>query len=182
MYTIYLCAFIGLIAGLVYAHRDNLSYPPKYRSIGPYFAGAIVGPVIGAIVGAVVALIFVASFVPMRTVTYGPVKLAAMRSADGMNGAFVWGTGSVSNQVSYNFYIRNDDGSLTPGQVPANSVVRIVEEESLKDEGYWTITRTEKDRSSPFAPWSVGLNDSTRILKQEFRVPAGTVVQSFKVQ
>lgn len=117
----------------------------------------------------------------MREVTYGPEKLAAMRSADGMNGAFVWGTGSVSNQVSYNFYIRNPDGSLTPGQVPANNVVRIVEDESLKNEGYWTTTKIEKDRSSLLAPWAIALNDSTRIQKQEFRVPSGTVVQSFRV-
>jgi hypothetical protein len=133
------------------------------------------------VVGFIVAALIGAFLVPIHQVTYGPARLAAMRSADGVEGTFIWGSGSISSNVVYSYYTAESDGSLAPHQMPADDVVRIVEDPNLKGEGFWTTTTSEADYSSPFAPWAIGLGDRYTTLRQEFRVPRGTVISQFKV-
>ncbi len=72
------------------------------------------------------------------------------------------------------------DGSMTPGSVPADSLVRIIEDESLKGTGTWTTTVDEADKKSPLYNWTLFSSDSNKYVRQTFRVPVGTVVQTFR--
>jgi len=138
-----------------------------------------VGVLLGCLFSAIIAQ-GLGEFLPYKNVTYGPSTLAAMRSSDGLSGTFVWGSGSIGQTMRYNFYVRNDDGSLTPCSAEANSAVRIIEDPSLHDVGYWTQVRSERDRSGLFAKFTIGSGEST-IVQQTFQVPKGTVVQDFSL-
>ncbi len=105
-----------------------------------------------------------------------------MRTTDGATGTFVWGTGGISGETSYNFMIVQPDGSITPRSVPADSRVAIIEDESLHGVGYWRTTQRELDPNSPLYNWGTGHRFRENVVRQEFRVPVGTVVQTFKVQ
>ena len=138
----------------------------------------------GGLIGAALAVpcaLHIGSWVPMKDVTVAPARLATMRSADGVNGAFVWGSGSAGQQLVYHFYIRNSDGSLTPGKVVADSNVCIIEDATLGREGFWTTTWRIVDSSSALSRWALSADLRNSVVRQEFRVPVGTVVQSFKV-
>jgi len=152
---------------------------------GPRYIQPIIwGAAAGAFVGFLFAATIMRSYVPRVEVVSSADVLVAMRNGQGLSGTFIWGSGQLGSQVTYNFYRRNEDGSLTPGQVGADSLVRIIEDKNLKDVGYWRTTFSQFVLSSPQASWAidlVGRPDSSIIVKQEFRVPAGTVVQSFGV-
>ncbi|MCC7530509.1 MAG: hypothetical protein IT342_18440 [Candidatus Melainabacteria bacterium] len=171
MYSIYLCAAIGIVIGFGVASRTT----------GAKLGGIVGGGVIGAVVGLIVGL-FVSIATPRHEVTYGPSTMVSMRTTDGVTGTFVFGTGGIRGETTYNFMIKLQDGSVTPRSVPANSLVAIIEDESLAGVGYWRTTYRESDPGSILYKWGIGHSDSDRVVRQEFRVPVGTVVQTFKVQ
>jgi hypothetical protein len=170
MNTIYLLAAVGLVIGFFVADK------PLQKVVG-----IVIGAVIGGAVGAFLALI-VAAATPRAEVVYGPATLVSMRSSDGMSGAFIFGSGSFGSETTYNFMIKKDDGSMTPRSVYANSAVAIIEDPSLTNIGYWTTTMREPNPESFLYNWGLGHKDYQRVVRQEFRVPVGTVVQTFKVQ
>ena len=173
MYTIALLFILGLIFGIVSAKRS----PFSHFVIDSLFSG-LVGGCAGVIISMLLWL-----FVPSHTVNYGPAQLVAIRSADGLNGAFIWGSGSVSSETYYHFYKRNNDGSMTPVSVEANSLVRVAEDPGLIGKGTWITQTCETDLSSPLAKWALVLrSDRSRVISQNFRVPAGTVVHNFNLQ
>lgn len=175
MNSIILGAAIGLVVGLIIASCGK-------RERGKYILAAIIGPFCGAIVGLFAALTVVCYMVPMKDVVYGPGKLVAMRSSDGISGTFVWGSGSIGNRTTYNFLQRMDDGSMVPGSVPADGLVHLIEDPELKNTGFWSTTIREADKNSSLYPWAIATGDRTRTVRQEFRVPVGTVVQQFNIK
>ncbi len=70
---------------------------------------------------------------------------------------------------------------MVPGSVPANGLLLLIEDPTLKNVGYLTITMREADRTAPLYNWAIDTNYLTEIVSQEFRVPVGTVVQSFHI-
>lgn len=168
MYTLIVFLVIGLLFGIIQKKRHNWDLDNICLST---FVSVVLGFVVALLLG---------YCVPDVTVTYGPNTLVAMRSTDSVSGSFVWGSGSVNGQVYYNFLMRNDDGSLTPGQVTADSSVHIVEDPHLSGIGYWSSVYKEPNRSSFIARWALGRNKST-LISNDFRVPEHTVVQSFSV-
>lgn len=132
--------------------------------------------------GLIAGLVIGGCFVPKHDVVYGPGTLVAMRSSDGVTGTFIWGSGSISSQTTYNFLQKMDDGSMVPGSVPADRLVHLIEDPDLKNVGYWRTTKREADPASPFYQWSIGAHDGDRVIRQEFRVPVGTVVQQFSIK
>ncbi|MBX9568603.1 MAG: hypothetical protein K2X77_06885 [Candidatus Obscuribacterales bacterium] len=135
--------------------------------------GALVGLMIGLAVGSIIG--FAIEKVEDRRES---ITLVAMRGAEGHSGTFILGSGSIRNGHFYRFYVRNDDGSLTPGGLEADRLVRVIEDASLKDRGYWTTIVRVRNPNSVLFDWSVG---DVEIVAQEFRVPAGTVRQSFQL-
>ncbi|MFA7339864.1 MAG: hypothetical protein WC028_23980 [Candidatus Obscuribacterales bacterium] len=166
MYTIALFTAIGAIIGSFIAG----------------IFGAIVGALIGAVVGLIVACTIISELVPMKNVVSKSIKLVAMRSSDGISGTFIWGSGAMSNRTTYNFMQLVEDGSMVPGWLPANHLVHLIEDAELKNTGSWCTTTREADKTSSLYRWAIGSSDRTETVRQEFRVPVGTVVQQFSVK
>jgi hypothetical protein len=122
-------------------------------------------------------------FEPKRNVVYGPFTLASMRTADGLMGSFILGSGSIESTSTYHFMMQNDDGSLIPKQVAVDGLVHIKEDPALKNVGYWSQTRKEVDRTARVCRWVICESDKWDIvLSNDFRVPVGTVVHNFAAQ
>ncbi len=175
MYTVYTLAAVGLLIGIIVSRTGS-------RETAKTVCCTIFGPLLGAVAGLMVALIVVSNFVPMKDTVYGPGTLVAMRSSDGVSGTFVWGSGSINSSVTYNFLQKMDDGSMSPRSVPADSLVAIIEDPELKNTGFWRTTIREADKTSPIYKWSIGAGVNNRTIRQEFRVPVGTVVQQFSIK
>lgn len=176
MYTIYTCALLGVLCGLwvLSGRKVKLSGYEK----GCHF---VVGGIFGTIVGFFVAL-FLTAAVERTEVVYGPAELVAMRNADGVSGTFIFGSGGLHNTTNYNFMMRTSDGSMVPGSVTADGYVHISEDPALNNIGQWTTTYSECDPKSPLWNWTIGKSYMSVLVRHDFRVPVGTVVQQFKVQ
>jgi hypothetical protein len=176
MKTLYLLTIIGAAIGLAIGYYVSLSG----HWVGPccWIVGIAIGAGVGCFIGTCVAN---SILVPTHDVVSRDVKLVSMRSSDGGIGTFVWGS-SDGSYPTYHFFMQNDDGSFTPGQVPANSLVRIIEDKDLDGVGYWRTIARQADLSSPIASWALDPQDCNFVITQEFRVPVGTVVQSFSVK
>lgn len=64
--------------------------------------------------------------------------------------------------------------------LPANDIVRFIEDAALQDTGSWSTTVSEVDKTSPLYVWAMDNGSRNRVVRQEFRVPVGTVVQPLK--
>lgn len=175
MYTIMLCAVIGLVIAVITAKRgehekSDYIITTTFCSVG----GGVIGTFIAGIVGFYL--------VPMKNEVFGPYELAALRSSDGASGTFIWGSGSIGNQLIYNFMMRLEDGSMVPGSVPADGPVFLIEDPGLTDTGFWRTTFVVADETSPLHNWAIATRELTYILREEFRVPVGTVVQQFNIK
>jgi hypothetical protein len=141
-------------------------------------SGDIIGAFIGALVGLGAAISLFSYLVPRRNVVNKPVKLVAVRSSDGISETFIWASGELSNRTTYNFLQLMEDGSMVPGCVPANHLVHLIEDPELKDTGFWSTTINEADKTSPLYAWAIDTCDWTEPVRQEFRVPIGTVTNA----
>ena len=74
------------------------------------------------------------------------------------------------------------EGALKATFNSTDGLVHLIEDPELKNTGFWSTTIREADQSSPLYPWAIGTGDRTRTVRQEFRVPVGTVVQQFNIQ
>lgn len=175
MNTVIVCAVAGFLSAMILASFDK-------QSTQRYVIGAIIGFFLGGFVGWLTAVFFVANDLPMREeVVYGPIKLAAMHSSDGLSGSFVWGSGSFNNRTYYNFLKIMEDGSMVPDSVPATGRVHLIEDQSLKDSGFYTIKMRVVDRTSPLFNWALQTSFRADSERYEFRVPVGTIVQKFTI-
>jgi len=176
MYTLLL--FIALsLPPSIFVLRRKSDWSTKKRTVH-----AVTYTLAALDLGFIVAFATIPRLMPMHVVDYGPVRLVAMRSSDGLNGAFIWGSGSFTTRTFYHFFMRNDDGSMTPGGIEASSIVHIVEDPGLMSEGSWTTHKLEMDLSSPLANWCICHNTYAAIASQEFHVPVGTVLHNFSLQ
>lgn len=166
MYSMILGAVIGAVLG----------------SLGFISVGGPVGAIVGFFIGAVLATLVFPEILPMKIVVSKPIKLVAMRSSDGVSGTFVWGTGSINNSTVYNFMQLLEDGFMVPSSLPANHLVHLIEDSDLQKTGSWTTSKTVADPNSALYRWAMFTGHRTQIVRQEFRVPVGTVVQQFNIK
>ena len=172
MYTILSFAVVGLLIGFCVASGTLV------ERFGAYCGSSIFAAAFG-----VVAALLLSPLVPQHEVVYGPATLVSMRSSDNnLSGAFIFGTGGFRGQTTYNFMIKLQDGSMTPDSVYADSKVRLIEDSTLTNVGYWSTVKNEPMKDSPLYDWSIGHSENVQIVRQEFRIPAGTVVQNFNIQ
>lgn len=176
MYTILALGTVGLIFGIF------LAAGKKERRIGDFIFGSVIGTVIGAVIGLALAVTVCLALIPMKEVTHNSMTMVSMRTSDGIAGSFLLGSGSFSNSSTYHFLVKEKDGSVSPRSVPADYRVRITEDPSLSNVGYWQTISREADENSLLYMWTLGASDRSRIIRQEFRVPAGALVHQFKVQ
>lgn len=169
MYTVLVFVSIGILLAVTAARNDLIAK----------LLAALLSGLISLLVGTLVAAM-IAAFVPTVDVEASQ-KLVAMRSSDSVSGTFIRGTGTI-NGTSYDFMLKLDDGSMALGSVPANSVVRIIEDGSLNGNGYLITTIRKSDSNSMLYGWALFSDVKNIVVRQEFRVPVGTVVQNFKVE
>ena len=175
MKTIILCAILGFIYGaLAFASCDSCA-------TSEFFDATTICTMIGAFVGTALAMA-VGVVLPTPVVVNEAVKLLAMRSSDGLSGTFVWGSGSIGNKTSYNFLQAMDDGSMVPGSVEADGLVHLIEDPQLQNVGFWRTTIRQVDPNAALKSWAIGTDSMKKIVRQEFRVPVGTVLQQFNVR
>ncbi len=174
MYTFMLCPALGLVFAIVYASCGT-------RTSDRYVCSAFFGLVVGFLCSVFVAGIVLPVMLPTKDVVYGPRSLIPMRSSDGISGIFVWGSGSIESGAKYNFQLRMEDGSMALRSLPVNDIVRFIEDPALQDTGFWSTTVSEVDKTSPLCAWAIDNGSKNRIVRQEFRVPVGTVVQPLKL-
>jgi hypothetical protein len=170
LYTLYLCATIGLLIGLGFGLRSR-KHP---------FDSTFTGALIGAAIGAFIAL-FASLAAPKHDLPTAPKLLVAMRTAESTRDVIIWASDATSHEVDYNFLYKIADGSIAPGQVKVDSQVRIVEDPSLKSVGYWRTTYRTYDLSWAGSHW-VFHPDTPTVVEQAFRVPAGAVRQIAKIK
>jgi len=175
MISIFALAIVGFLCGIFNHYRNS-----ERRRAGNSF-GAGTGTLLGVASGIILGLV-VTNVLPMHNVASKPVELVAMRSADSLNGAFILGTGGISGEQAYLFYKKESDGSMVPGKVWGSNKVHIFEDASLEHTGTWTTVKEEVDSSSRLSFLALTISDRTSIVREEFRVPVGTVRQSFEIK
>lgn len=173
MYSIFTCATLGLFLCFF--------FPPARKERSEYIWKNTMFTLCGTIAGMLLSA-FALGAIPMKEVTDEPVTLVSMRNSDGLSGSFILGTGSIYSSGSYMFMIRTEDGSLAPSSVAASDVVRFVEDPELKNVGYWRTTRRVVDKSHWLYNWTIFASDKNRIIRQEFRIPVGSIVQQFNLK
>lgn len=137
---------------------------------------------ISALCGSLVATVGGKAMQSVSVKSLAPVELAAMRSSSNTSGTFLLGSGSFGTSKGFSFYFKNQDDTLSPGEITASTKVHITEDASLTDRGYWTTTVSEA--SIPTDSWLnywVFNTPMQSIIRYDFRVPPGTVSLAFKV-
>lgn len=175
MYALILTAvLVGLF--VLYYRRS------RYHKANPHMVGQTTFfTALAVVLGNLILLAALFELMPTRTAIVER-PLASMRTSGSVNGSFFLGSGVVGSQVSYHFYLKNADGSLTPHQIAAGPLVRILEDASLRDSGVLEEVYSELDTSSPLSQWTLKKTRRKELLKQVIRVPVGTVLQTFSAQ
>jgi hypothetical protein len=118
---------------------------------------------------------------PTKTVVSNVKELVAFHSENTVSGSIFLGCGYIDGMVMYNMYIRNSDGSMSPDRVDADPSIRIVEDKSLTNKGYWKTVEVRHDLSVPQAKWTLNADDVVSS-HYEFDVPVGTVEHNFSAK
>jgi hypothetical protein len=178
MYTVITALAVSLIIAVVKRWRNRKQYARFFQEFAftavPY---ALCGIIIGIVLAGIISF-----FTPLHKVTSAPIKLVAMRSADGMSGTFIWGSGTMGSAHTYNFMMLEADGTFVPGSIAADGLVHIAEDRSLLGEGTWTTTAVKVDETSAIYRWSLLSTDKSFTVRHDFRVPPGTVLQQFSMR
>jgi len=177
MYSIILASIAGIVALLTVVENARYGKTTWQLRLGAILFGGYFGAV-----GGMVTAVTITKLMPQKEVVYGPYKLVAMRSVGAISGTFVAGTGMIGTSVNYNFMVEQDDGSVSPYSVPVNGNTHITEDPSLHNTGTWTSIHLEVDRNSWLYNWSVGAEKRDVVVKNNLRVPVGTVLQQFSAQ
>ena len=192
MYTIYEVMLIWLVATLTLWTIIGIRKFFKTRTQqvkgnggksdegGVFIALTVISGIIALLVGFAIGNSR-GSDLPTKTVVTNVKELAAFRSSDSISGSIFLGCGYIDGIMMYNMYVRNADGSMSPDRVEADPSIRIVEDKSLKNKGYWKVIEVHHDHSVPQAKWA--LNDDAVVSSYyEFDVPVGTVSQNFSAK
>lgn len=176
MYTIITCTILGLTLAVTLWRKGKLSA----ARLEPGLAISLIGLLCFEVGLAIAILLSLA--LPEKEVVTGPQPIVSMKRADGSTGTFIMGSGSIKSGRTLHYMLLSANGSVVPHSVPANQLVHITEDGSLKNSGTVTVTRIEWDRDSFLNNWSIFNDTQDRTVRIDFRVPVGTVVQRFSVR
>ncbi len=135
----------------------------------------------GAFVGGWALCVAITCCAPVKQELVQSEQLVAMRTADGLSGTFVLGSGSISTQVDYLFYVQNADGSVSPRYLKAEPSVKIFQTSASPDRGEWNTYRLVVDPSWFLAGFTLR-SDRPDSRTHVLIVPPGTVVQQFSAR
>lgn len=120
-------------------------------------------------------------YVPVK-LTRTEYKLSAMRTGEGVKGSFVIGSGVIGSSMKFQMYVVNNDGSVSPMEIAADSRVILVEDRDLENVGYLTVTVKKCDYSTAIANWVWRNSHWEELVSYELRVPVGAVLHDFVAQ
>ncbi len=181
MYSVLLVATLGFGFGVLTARRDG-----KAPTIIKY-AIVVFCTFFGTFVGCLLAE-WMGNFVSYHNVEHHNGTLVSMRNTQGLQGTFVIGTfgmsghGELKNTHQYNFLLRMEDGSMVPHSLTADTLVHLFEDEAQEEVGSWSTTYNEPNPASVFYNWAFVYESDRKIVRQDFRLPRGSVVQSFEIR
>lgn len=175
MYSIYALTSIGMLLGI------HSYFKGSKRSIGDFLYKFCSTTFCCGFCGFFLA-ISICIAVPRVEVKSDPITLVSLRNQDGVSGSFIFGSGSINTSYNYSFLMKQKDGSMVPGSVSSLELVHFIEDPALKNIGYWQTTFFVSDSSHWLYNWSILHSDRTRVIRQEFRVPVGSVIQQFNIK
>jgi hypothetical protein len=184
MITIFATAVLAaaIYRYLAYDDMRTRSAPPTDAYLKDVREHTFIFGVLGFGAGVIVALLIGHTCLSARIIVREPTQLTAMHSGENNSGTFLLGSGTSGSYKKFSFYKRNEDGSVTPGEIIASDMVHITEDGAISGVGYWTTTVKQVDFFSH--PWLKYWAISSRgewPIRYDFRVPAGTVISIFKV-
>jgi hypothetical protein len=163
---------LGWLIGAVLLHR-------KAREIGFSIGESAIFSLFGGIIGAVIGFIVsigLAYFAPRIEVKTEPLDLVSVKTSYGP--MYV----SSSGGQYYNVMVRDSDGSMYPMRIEASTNVHIREDLDLSDRGYYQATIRKLDTSGIFGLLFLEQGRSGLIVREDIRVPAGTVLTNFIIE
>jgi hypothetical protein len=188
MLTICLTVFVAVLIAVAISLKNG------------NFTGWSVGLGISSLfVGFILAEVF-SGLVPTSTVLQNYThQLADLESADKLHaqtgfmymfGIVGYGSGTVDEQYTYEFWARNNDGSASHFKLRDGIDTVRVFQDAAAGRGTWTVqvsTTAVPDQNSKWYQWSLfpsGFTSpsSTTTTVNYFHVPYGTIVQQFKLQ
>jgi hypothetical protein len=175
MYTLYILTAIGALVGLRFYFRGTR------RTVGEFLYCTLFSASCGLVAGFLLAMFFNKA-VPTQDLIGERITLVSMRNESGISGSFIFGSGSVNSGINYHFLKKQDDNSMVPDSVQASDLVHFIEDATLANVGYWQTTFRQSDSSHWLYKWTLFHKENNRIIRQEFRVPVGSVIQQFKIQ
>ncbi|MBX9947946.1 MAG: hypothetical protein K2Y39_02160 [Candidatus Obscuribacterales bacterium] len=168
MYIVYFSIFVFVVFCL-FMVTDEGSHSPEMASLF-----IVLFMVVGWFVGALLAFGAQCILVPTKEVALQTVELVAVRTGSGV-------LDDDAGARAARVYVRNQDGSFSPVQIPADADVRIFEDAALDARGSWTqiaeVTDTNSKWYSWFAVW-----DTKRVRRHVLRIPVGASVEFFLLQ
>lgn len=106
-------------------------------------------------------------------------KMVSMRNSDGVRGSFSSGifmtSGNINSRQFYYYYTQDESGAFRPHQWEADSSTYVFQE-NRKD---GVVFQYEADFKRPWVHWIASPIDS---IKMEFRIPEGSLTQTFHLE
>ena len=179
MYSIICALVVGSLTAIVLFTRYLKKCRVTKKHLEPFDIFSAVGAPLAASIVCGMLLAFVVEIsMPHKRIEIGPDVIVGMRSGDNLSGNFIFGSGGIRGGMTYHFYVRNDDNTVSPRQLPASTLVKIDQDASLQGIGYWTTIKLGKDTSHWLYNWASD-EFPDEVIEQRLRVPAGTVALSF---
>ena len=169
---------VGLI--VIYALARTMIFDPLMMPETWYgwFLGGIFQLFVSAFAGLLIcgAAVGVGKLFPITTYQAATVPLTVIRDKDGVEGHFFLGSGTIESKPYYFYYIKNHDGSVSPGKISYDANVRVYQE---KREDAQFIRWASKSKWGWV--WLVAAPPSDDWYAVDFHVPAGTVKSGYSM-
>jgi len=169
-----LTIIITTILGIYIAHR--------LRHRNWFLLDRVMGMFLGLFVGFALSLYIGYQFAPFTNYVASNITLASVRTTEGVEGAFIFGSGRIGDVERLSYFYVNKNGSLSPGSVKADDRVHVIQDQSLFNEGFLLTVKRRREASLLVRCFGLVEDDKDPVVEQNFRVPVGTVVGSFSLK
>jgi len=170
MLTVILCPILGIYI----AHR--------LRHYNSFFLDKPSGFLIGAFIGMLLSIFIGSQFSYTENYVASNITLASVRTTEGVEGAFIFGSGRIGDVERLSYFYVNKSGSLSPGSVKADERVHVVQDPSLFNEGFLRTIKRRREASLWVRCFGLFEQDRDPVVEQNFRVPVGTVMGNFSLK
>lgn len=179
MYSLILCALLVMAysAWLYYRYNRLEEATKQAYSFSKVMGVRIYKAMIVAMFAAIGISNMAINSLPIIVSTSQPAILMPQFTADNGNRIFIWSGWKENAGMVYGVRVRNVDGSSSPYNIVADEKVHVIEDETLKDTGTWTVTTHHYDTTNPLFGWTFNgdARSAWNVVKVELRLPKGAV-------